>query len=272
MARLTDKQVWDRLYSKNSNIPKTGKSNYKSILRPYFDRVLLDALFLNYLPRGENAKVFEVGSAPGHFLVLLHDVYGLTPYGVEYSETGVIRNREVFEQQGLDCKNIIHADFFDELLLKRFAGYFDVVVSRGFIEHFSEAECVVARHLEFLRQEGILVISIPNLSRWSIYRMWSNLFDRDLLARHNLNIMSAKVFSDLFEYKGMKTLFCGYFGALSFSQLGGGRTIFGRAVVSILCRVQLLVNIFLNVAFRNNAPETQFLSPMLLYIGRKTES
>ena len=40
---------------------------------------------------------------------------------------------------------------------------FDVVMSRGFIEHFDEPSSVVDRHLDLLKPGGLLVVSIPNL-------------------------------------------------------------------------------------------------------------
>ena len=102
------------------------------------------------------AAVVEIGSAPGEHLVRLSETFGLVPYGIEYSAAGVEVNRAVFAARGLDPENVIQMDFFSDECLLSCRERFDVVVSRGFIEHFADAAQVVDRHLELLKPGGLV--------------------------------------------------------------------------------------------------------------------
>ena len=160
------------------------------------------------MPKNEGAKALVVGSAPGDFLVRLCNTFRFTPYGVEYSEPGVIQNRKIFDLHGIEPNNVICADFFDETFHQKYKGYFDIVISRGFIEHFTDVEDVINKHLNILAQGGCLIVSIPNLNRRSFYGAWSSLFDKERLQIHNLDIMSKDAFTELFDRSDLSALFC----------------------------------------------------------------
>ncbi|HNA96843.1 MAG TPA: methyltransferase domain-containing protein, partial [Chitinophagaceae bacterium] len=97
-------------------------------------------------------------------MVRLNKTFGYEPYGVEYAEAGANLNREVFRQNGLDPNNVIRADAFSEEFLSRYEGYFDLVISRGFIEHFTEMDKVINMHLRLLKPGGKLIVTIPKLT------------------------------------------------------------------------------------------------------------
>ena len=107
-------------------------------------------VYPQFLPENKHAKALEIGSAPGHFLVKLYQTFGYTPFGVEYSNSGVEITRKIFVENQLPPENVIHADFFSEQFLKKYQGYFDIVISRGFIEHFLNVDEVIDKHIELL--------------------------------------------------------------------------------------------------------------------------
>jgi hypothetical protein len=92
MKRLMDKEKWDRYYEKvqerSSSHPHKGGLKLKdcvSIFAHIRIIFLFNVVLRKYVPKIKGAKVLEVGSAPGDFLVTLNKVYGFIPYGVEYS-------------------------------------------------------------------------------------------------------------------------------------------------------------------------------------------
>lgn len=83
-------------------------------------------------------RSLEVGSAPGDYSVALHSRLLCEPFGIEYTTEGARQNRAVFSAAGISPANVIEGDFFDHALAEKYRGQFDIVMSRGFIEHFTD--------------------------------------------------------------------------------------------------------------------------------------
>jgi 2-polyprenyl-3-methyl-5-hydroxy-6-metoxy-1,4-benzoquinol methylase len=158
---LTEKEHWDSVHESEEEHLDSPANNrgfdyeqlslmrklvvgVKKLLGPnvlvrmssYGDYLLWDVIFQQHLPKLKGAKVLEVGSSPGEFLVQFSQKYECVPYGVDYSEVGVQLNRKTFSSHGINPDNVIHADFFSDQFQERYQESFDVVISRGFIEHF----------------------------------------------------------------------------------------------------------------------------------------
>ena len=286
MTRLTDKPYWEGIYGNEpSDIePPRVESAMKRLLKrmigerlmdlisPYDEYLLWRKVFPCHLPTScRGLSVVEIGSAPGDFLVRFARTFGATPYGVEYTHQGAERNRRNFSQSGFDKDNVIEADFFSQEFLDANRGRFDIVISRGFVEHFVDAETVVSRHLALLRPGGLLFVLIPNLR--GVYYPWTKLFNPEQLPLHNLDIMKLARFRQLFEKQPVDTLRCGYFGTFSFwlfTAPSEARWI-GR-VISFLIVLQRGLNILFRLVFRGKGGESATFSPNLLFVGRKRGS
>jgi SAM-dependent methyltransferase len=274
MERLTTKESWDDRYKNTSAAAIKKKSSSSEGWRKYFQhyyQYLLWATFRRYLPQGEGLRVLEVGSAPGKFLVKLHEMFNYIPYGVEYSGLGVTKNKDLFRLNNLDPDKVIQADFFDSKFQDKYQGYFDIVISMGFIEHFTDAVPVVEKHLNVLKDGGYLVISIPNLNRQGFYGKWSSLFSKERLEIHNTDIMIKDNFKKLFDNEKLHTLSCGYFGTVHLGLIKGGGGLIQRVMVPVCRRLQMFLNPLLVFILREKGAESKFFSPLLLYIGRKKE-
>jgi len=66
--------------------------------------------------------------------------------------------REAFEIRNLDV-TIYNRDIFGDL---SDLPSFDIVFSMGFIEHFSDLDSIVGKHVELLKKHGILLLGVPN--------------------------------------------------------------------------------------------------------------
>ena len=194
MSRLSEKKHWDAVHVqqkrhwetkqqtenfdfRHASLPQRIKRRIRAVLgdnarvlSAYDEHLLWNVIYERFLPKADGSKALEVGSAPGNHLVQLNAKFGLSPYGVEYSEPGVELNRQVFSAHHLDPDNVIHADFF----APSFQGgqdYFDVVISRGFIEHFADVGDVIEKHVNLLTRAVCLSlrfqIYVASITSWA---------------------------------------------------------------------------------------------------------
>lgn len=286
MSRLTDKDYWEGVYQSiptkivDASTSIERKPLLKRLLGPrlmdylsaYDDYLLWHGVLPRLLPQGAfGLSVVEVGSAPGDFLVRFAKTLGADPYGIEYTSHGAAINRHVFAAAGYSIDKVIEADFFSDSFLKSNAGRFDIVVSRGFIEHFVDVKSVVERHVALLKEDGLLLILIPNLR--GIYALWTQFFNPDQLPLHNLELMKDKNFRETCALPGLDVLRCGHFGTFSFWMFTAPHQ--ARLVnrfIRLLHIVQRGLNLLLRFAFGRNGCESALLSPNLIFIARKQVS
>lgn len=196
--KLTKVEFWNR-YWKNVKLPKTIDLDFS------FERCLATAL-KGALPE-VHGEVLEVGCAPGKWLAFMSDEFGLKPNGIEYSEAGMDATYRNFIALGLDVGRIQAGDFFKIKPDKQY----DVVMSYGFIEHFSNVDEVVDLHLRWLKPGGVLILGVPNFR--GIYSVLQSILDREVLEKHNLNVMNLGYFQHVADKFNLEPLFVDYLGS-----------------------------------------------------------
>lgn len=287
---LTDKRFWDSTHASERvayadlNHPgvktarRTGriKRIVKAALgrrvleyaRSYEDYLLWDVLYKRHMPTQPGLSVLEVGSAPGDHLVRLNKLYGFDPYGIEYSDVGIEINRQVFAASGITPDNVICADFLSSEVREKYRGQFDIVLSRGFIEHFTDARAVVRRHVDLLADGGYLLISVPNLN--GLNYALGQFFHKELIPLHNLHIMQKPAFMKLFDGLGVTPLFCDYYGTFNFGLFNTGQSRTLTLLLGFCLKLQWALNIVLRLLFKDRGAESRAFSPALIFIGVKT--
>ncbi|MBK8743876.1 class I SAM-dependent methyltransferase [Propionivibrio sp.] len=286
MSRLTDKDYWEGVYQaapaaaaepvptpeRKRLLKRLFGPRLMDMLSAYDDYLLWQAVLPRFLPRGASGlSVVEIGSAPGDFLVRFARTFGAEVYGVEYTSHGAERNRQVFAAAGYSTDQIIEADFFADAFLATNAGRFDIVVSRGFIEHFVDARAVVERHVALLKDGGLLLILIPNLR--GIYGTWTRRFNPDQLPLHNLELMKAENFRDACAVPGLDVLRCGHFGTFSFWMFTASpHARIANRFIRLLHIVQRGLNLLLRLVFGRKGCESALFSPNLIFVARKPAS
>ena len=236
-------------------------------MRDYDDYLLWEVIYESHWPRPTGAEVLEIGSAPGDYLVRLSRRFGVVPYGIEYTDSGAELNRRTFSLNGLNPGNVIHGDFFSETFQTRYQEFFDVVVSRGFIEHFDEIRGVIEKHVSLLKPGGTLVISVPNFR--GIYYLWMRVFRKKILGLHNLNVMRKKEFAAACQSQGITTSFCDYYGTFSFNHFHATPRSPLCLVTGFLHKFQKLLNVAFRLFWGDRGKESSIASPFLLFIGVK---
>ncbi len=292
VGELTQRQYWDLthvseeafLERKNQirNIPpgtqplnRRFKTFVKKLLGKrvleymgsYEDHLLWNVIYKNHLPKKAGAKVLEVGSAPGDFLVRLSETFEFVPYGIEYSDKGVNLNRQVFAENNINPNNVIHGDFLSDEFHKRYAGYFDMVISRGFIEHFTDAKSIVEKHLNLLAKGGVLVISIPNLRGFNY--LLARMFHKEVLAMHNLTIMRKQEFKELFDRQRLSPLFCNHYGTFNFGLFNARDNSLSQWLLGLCMKFQVTLNFAFRLLLGEKGAESSSFSPALIFIGVK---
>lgn len=106
-----------------------------------------------------NKKMLEVGCGNSVWLPYFAKQYGLLPYGLDYSEHGCKQAEAILNRENLEGK-IYHSDLFSPP--SELKEQFDMVVSLGVVEHFSDTEAAIEALKFFLKPGGILLTSIPN--------------------------------------------------------------------------------------------------------------
>jgi 2-polyprenyl-3-methyl-5-hydroxy-6-metoxy-1,4-benzoquinol methylase len=195
---LTEVDFWDDYWA-NVELPNKVDLTFS------FVRCLAEALKRN-LP-AVDGEVLEVGCAPGKWLAFMSDEFGLKPSGIEYSEAGMNATYRNFETLGLEVGKIQAGDFFKIEPDKQY----DVVMSYGFIEHFTNVDEVVELHLRWLKPGGVLILGVPNFR--GVYSFLQGVLDREVLDKHNLDMMNLDYFSHVAEKYDLDPLFIDYIGS-----------------------------------------------------------
>ncbi len=264
MKRLTERSDWDYRYlAGNAAEAQIPGSRERRFLRSYVGTRYW-SLIKSFIPQAKGQSILEIGCAPGRTLRDFESRFGCIPFGVEYSEPGIERTRENFKHWGYPLENIIQADVFDPGFQESVAEKFDVVVSGGFIEHFTDMDPVIDAHVGPLRRGGLLIVTIPNYRRLN-YLIGCLTIKKDY-PLHNLEIMDLKRFRGIFAGSGLQTLSCGYFG-------GFDTAIFDNGAETPLIKTYRYIQALLNVGFHIvPPPELSWVSPYLIFIGRKSST
>jgi SAM-dependent methyltransferase len=283
MQSLTRREHWDGVHAAEGvelassvepgeghwlrrRVKRLVGSRFREYMKNYDDHQLWTTIYPRLVPR-PGATVVEIGSAPGEHLVRLSETFGLVPFGIEYSACGIALNRALFVAHGLDPRNVIDVDFFSEDCLEACRGRFDMVVSRGFIEHFEQAADVVDRHLALLKPGGLLVVTIPNLC--GVNLSLTRFFRRELLPMHNLEIMPKAAFSRLFDSEKVRPLACAYFGTFNFYLFSVEKGSRLTPLLAVGTKVQPMLNVLFRVCLGDGGAENRFTSPQLVFAGIK---
>ncbi len=278
MNELSDKKYWDSVHKNQNSDKKAGPSRGRlklfatkllgeRCLRYYSDYLLWDVILPKYLPHDKGLKVIEIGSAPGETLIKLKESFGLIPYGVEYSEPGVELNRKNFIEHNIDPDNVIHADFSSLEFQEKYKGYFDVVISVGFIEHFDNPKEIIDRHFNLISDRGFLIVIIPNVRGFNYFLGY--IFNKDILPLHNLKIMQEKEFCGLFDREILDVKLCRYYGTFDFGLFNTKEKSPMRFLLSFCKMCQAFLNVIFPWLFKDKGSESSFFSPYLIFIGVK---
>lgn len=251
--------AWENWYSGEKKIhinPKTG-------LFISYDIYLCDTIIKKYIPSFSNpkARICEIGSGDGKLLRKFASILGCRPCGVEYSKEAAK------EASKIGIKSIV-CDAFDKEFLKKYKNYFDVVYSYGFIEHFMPPEKAVKIHFEILKPGGYVMIQIPRLKGFNFLKV--KLLRPDFIPMHNFNIMNEDRLAKVCKSSNIEKIFCKNYGTFKLRFPMDKKNIM-YYLLKMICYLEYMINPLFRILFRDRGFETYFLSPAVMFIGRKRE-
>jgi 2-polyprenyl-3-methyl-5-hydroxy-6-metoxy-1,4-benzoquinol methylase len=265
MDELTTKSRWDDTYK---SLEEKRSDKKRVLYRETFLHQLLKEKYINkYVSQKDSVKLLEIGSAPGTFLVSLFQRFKFDVYGLDYSEKGIEINKGIFRENKINPSKAICADFFSNDLQEQFKNYFDVVISRNFIEHFTDVNKVLELHINLLKNNGIILITVPNLKGLNLYL--TKLFNKSQISQHNLKIMDKSYMNQTFKSLGVSRLTCEYFGVLNFYLFGLRQTTNHKNMLKVLHGIQWILNKIFPLVFRVKRFESSAFSPYLIFVGIK---
>lgn len=120
---------------------------------------------------GMNKKVLEIGCSTGYMSKVMSEEYNAEVTGLEI-------NSEAAQQAKPYCKNVIvgNIETLDINLLPE--NYYDVIIFADVLEHLYNPIDVLKRLSLFLKDDGYILASIPNINHFSIImEMINNRFN-----------------------------------------------------------------------------------------------
>jgi len=253
--KITDKDFWENFWN-TVVLPVNVDYKFKN------DRIIARTI-KKYIPNGETIKTaIEIGCAPGKWLVFFNKELNYHVTGVEYLETATRKTIENMNISKVPSEqyNIISCDFFDFNSMKKY----DVVFSLGFIEHFTDWEKVLDKHIDLCSDGEYVIIGFPNFHGINyIFQKQIDKYLKDpLIPNHNLSMMNLKLFKKYAEKRGL---------SLYFGNLVGGfeRSLFNtHAVGNKMLRILLKGGVFLSSLFFGHL-NTKYTASYIMFIFKK---
>lgn len=178
--------------------------NYKDKSKSYFSNIRHDLLAL-LIESDKNLKVMEIGAAYGETL------YYIKSKGIASEVVGV----DIFEDKKNkeNYKNIDRFIFgnIENIDFPEYYNYFDLILFPDVLEHLIEPKNALSKAHKYLKSDGIIIVSMPNIRHYSAIKKIfikgdfsyeeSGIFDTT-----HLRFYCRKNIKELLESSGFKTI------------------------------------------------------------------
>ena len=225
---LASEEFWEDTYLAGVTLPARPNPSFQ------FERVLADAL-QRHARVEAGGSVIEIGCAPATWLGFYAERCGARVTGIEYTALGAELSRRNLAALGVDGE-IVEDDFFAVAPSPH-----DLVLSLGFIEHFSDLEATFAHHAAFVAPGGLLVVGVPNYR--GLMGLLQRVGDPAHLAMHNTAAMDPALWRRLGAAHGLDVEWEGYLDGPDpdiIAVLPGRRWLYAiLALLDVLRRVRL---------------------------------
>lgn len=218
-------EYWDKTWSE-TDIPSTFDPYDTSLDNTFY--AMVHEYFERLVGGRRGLRVLEIGCAHSVWPHYFTKYHGAQVDGLDYSETGCLKTRKMWDAQGLTGK-IVCADMFKPPQ-DMVRGY-DLVMSFGVVEHFKDTASCLGACASFVKADGQLFTMIPNMS--GLVGFLQKYVDRDVYDIHVP--LSLKALSEAHQVAGLKIEEARYFMGLNLSVVNSGRHA-GKPIDRILRR------------------------------------
>ncbi|MBT9550654.1 MAG: class I SAM-dependent methyltransferase [Hydrogenophaga sp.] len=260
-ARLTSSAFWDSCYDGRVPAPFDDQ-NWRNYVSIQLTR-LVETLNL------DQKEICEVGGGDGEMLAYFAKRHPSSKFSViDFSPAGceLARNRASREGVSLD---VHQADLFSppKELLERF----DLVISHGVVEHFTDLANTMSAKKSLLRDGGKIFTLIPNFAS-PVYAFLCKHWSKTVYEDHVPHTMRS--FLEGHKNAGLKPLNNGYLGSMEFGMLSMAmhgperKSSIDRQLYLWLTRLSKAVHLVEHKTV--NLPATGLLSPFMYVVSTKT--
>lgn len=194
-------QTWDA-----SSLPALWPVESKKI-GASVDRLLFSYMsdaFAKYGLINQNKLLVEVGCARSAVLPLFAKKLGFQVSGIDYSPNGCEQTRFMLEREEVQGE-VYCCDIFS--IPDNLVEHFDVVVSFGLIEHFSDTTAIVAALSRLIKPGGLIFTNVPNMHGMTGFVQ--RILDKKVYDIHVP--LTAEVVREAHEEAGLSIVSCDYF-------------------------------------------------------------
>jgi trans-aconitate methyltransferase len=196
---LTDKIFWANYWESK-----------KGLAFPVPPTYTFHQVFKQIIGKGGIQTAIELGGFPGYYAIFLKKYFGLkTTLFDFFVHQPILKKVLAANQLTTQDVGVIEGDLFQY----QPAQQYDLVLSCGLIEHFNDTKDIIARHLNFLKPGGTLLITLPNFT--GVNGWVQRRFDPNNYSKHNISSMNPALLAQLSRELGLKEVQSYYFGKFS---------------------------------------------------------
>ncbi len=209
MKDLTNVEMWNRGYMSRDEFAELifdWRNHSIRLVAKKIEEIGLDG-----------KSVLEIGAGDSYWLPYFARKYPSSRFGgLDYSTAGCERlSRRVAAAGGKVSVDIYHQDLF--AAESALHGKFDLILSFGVVEHFSDLSHALLAKRNYLNEHGLMFTLIPNMM--GSIGFFTRLFNRDVYEMHNPHDLVS--FLEGHRKAGMAVLSGGYLGSTNFGVLSG---------------------------------------------------
>lgn len=153
---------------------------------------------------GDGKVILDVGCASGYLGAYLKKQDN-TVYGIDGNASALEKAKKIYRE--VACVDLNRIDFQKQVLD---GASFDVIVFADVLEHLLDPEGVLEYFRKFLKPNGKIVVSLPNVALWRVrFNLLFGKFeytDYGVLDRTHLHLYTFRTAKDLVEKAGFKTI------------------------------------------------------------------
>ena len=216
--KRTSIQDWSQYYhSRNHNEACHKAVNFNDFRNTPHKLILSEIGKIIDAKRNQDKEpnILEIGAGDSNILIDIANRYNLKNeiYGLDYLQEACLRLRKKAEKQGIPIKTIC-ADLFSPP--PALLGRFDIVLSFGVVEHFTDLTHVIEAISKYASKNGLVFTLIPN-NKDGIYGWMMKKFNKKVYDSHVL--YSKSDLENAHNQAGLQVLQCKYLVSSNFGML-----------------------------------------------------
>jgi 2-polyprenyl-3-methyl-5-hydroxy-6-metoxy-1,4-benzoquinol methylase len=256
MNALTKKEYWNNNYLSSEKIVtlELGWRDYTNFLiAKKIQDIGLD-----------RKNVLEIGAGDSYWLPYFAQQHPSSRFaGMDFSQAGCDKLAKRVASSTLSNVNIYQQDMFS--LESDLHGKFDLVLSFGVVEHFTDLSNVLLAKRLYLNDEGYMFSVIPNMA--GLIGSLTKLFNREIYKAHNPHDWNS--FLEGHHKAGLTIISGGYLGSTNFGVLSSCfEKKAGLSWQAYVFLTRLSKTIFLIENKLGNLPVSRVFSPYIYAISR----